>query len=51
MKAANSRDVLELVRADDAMAVRMVREAGRSLGEVLAGCVNFFNPDVIVHRR
>ena len=29
-------------------AVRMVREAGRSLGEVLAGCVNFFNPAVIV---
>ena len=36
------------VRADDATAVRMVREAGRSLGEVLAGCVNFFNPGVIV---
>ena len=26
----------------------MVREAGRALGEVLAGCVNFFNPSVIV---
>jgi predicted NBD/HSP70 family sugar kinase len=26
----------------------MVREAGRSLGEVLAGTVNFFNPAVIV---
>ena len=37
-----------LVRAGDAMAVRMVREAGRSLGEVLAACVNFFNPGVIV---
>ena len=36
------------VRADDVTAVRMVREAGRSLGEVLAGCVNFFNPGVIV---
>jgi len=48
VETANSRDVLELVRADDAMAVRMVREAGRSLGEVLAGCVNFFNPGVIV---
>ena len=46
--AANSRDVVRLVRADDAIAVRMVREAGRSLGEVLAGCVNFFNPGVIV---
>ncbi len=26
----------------------MVRDAGRALGEVLAGCVNFFNPNVIV---
>ena len=26
----------------------MVRDAGRSLGEVLAGLVNFFNPAVIV---
>jgi predicted NBD/HSP70 family sugar kinase len=48
VEAANSRGVARLVRADDAMAVRMVREAGRSLGEVLAGCVNFFNPRVIV---
>jgi predicted NBD/HSP70 family sugar kinase len=36
------------VRAGDATAVRMVREAGRLIGEVLAGCVNFFNPGVIV---
>ena len=28
--------------------MRMVRDAGRSLGEVLAGTVNFFNPAVIV---
>ena len=26
----------------------MVRDAGRTLGEVLAGAVNFFNPAVIV---
>ena len=26
----------------------MVRDAGRALGEVLAGTVNFFNPAVIV---
>ena len=37
-----------LVRAGEPLAVRMVREAGRALGEVLAGCVNFFNPGVIV---
>ena len=46
--AANSRDVVRLVRAGDATAMRMVRDAGRSLGEVLAGTVNFFNPAVIV---
>jgi predicted NBD/HSP70 family sugar kinase len=46
--AETSRDVVELVRAGDTRAVRMVREAGRALGEVLAACVNFFNPSVIV---
>jgi predicted NBD/HSP70 family sugar kinase len=46
--AASSRDVVDLVIAGDTRAVRMVREAGRSLGEVLAACVNFFNPAVIV---
>ena len=46
--AANSRDVVRLVRNGDATAIRMVRDAGRTLGEVLAGTVNFFNPAVIV---
>ena len=46
--AEGTRDVVELVRAGDTRAVRMVREAGRYLGEVLAACVNFFNPAVIV---
>jgi predicted NBD/HSP70 family sugar kinase len=46
--ASNSRDVVRLVRDGDATAMRMVRDAGRTLGEVLAGTVNFFNPAVIV---
>jgi predicted NBD/HSP70 family sugar kinase len=46
--AHGTRDVVRLVRSGDAAAVRMVREAGRALGEVLAACVNFFNPGVIV---
>jgi predicted NBD/HSP70 family sugar kinase len=46
--ASNSRDVVRLVHAGDARAIRMVRDAGRTLGEVLAGTVNFFNPAVIV---
>lgn len=43
-----SRDVVRLVRSGHAGAIRMVRDAGRTLGEVLAGTVNFFNPAVIV---
>src|SRR4051794_3381233 len=46
--AAGSRDVVQLIRAGRPEAVLMVREAGRVLGDVLAGCVNFFNPSVIV---
>ncbi len=46
--AEGSRDVVRLVREGNAEAIRMVREAGRALGEVLASCVNFFNPRVIV---
>jgi predicted NBD/HSP70 family sugar kinase len=48
IKAKNSRDVVTLVRGGNPVALRMVRESGRHLGEVLAGCVNFFNPSVVV---
>ena len=44
--ARDSRDVVRLVRAGDPLALRIVREAGRALGDVLPGCVNFFNPSV-----
>jgi predicted NBD/HSP70 family sugar kinase len=46
--ASTARDVVELARGGNATAVRLIREAGRNLGEVLAGAVNFFNPAVIV---
>jgi predicted NBD/HSP70 family sugar kinase len=46
--ATRSRDVVALVVAGNPLAVRLVRNAGRVLGEVLAGIVNFFNPAVIV---
>lgn len=46
--ATGARDVVELVRAGDPHASRLVRGAGRALGEVLAGVINFFNPAVIV---
>jgi predicted NBD/HSP70 family sugar kinase len=48
LPAENSRDVVVLARAGEPLAIRMVREAGRSLGQVLAGSVNFFNPAAIV---
>jgi predicted NBD/HSP70 family sugar kinase len=48
LPAERSRDVVRLVREGNPAAVQMVRAAGRSLGEVLAACVNFFNPRVIV---
>src|SRR5688572_21423686 len=35
LEAQGTRDVVRLVRSGDARAVRMVREAGRALGEVL----------------
>ena len=46
--AVNTRDVVALARAGNPVAVSLVRHAGRLLGEVLAGAVNFFNPSVIV---
>ena len=46
--AANSRDVVRHVRDGRPEAMRLVRQAGRELGGVLATAVNFFNPGVIV---
>jgi predicted NBD/HSP70 family sugar kinase len=44
----NARAVVELVKAGDREATRLVRESGRVLGQVLAAAVNFSNPSVIV---
>jgi predicted NBD/HSP70 family sugar kinase len=41
-------DVVALVQNGNADAVRLVREAGRLLGEVLAHAVNLMNPSVLV---
>jgi predicted NBD/HSP70 family sugar kinase len=43
-----SRDIVALVRRHDVDAVAAVRQAGRQLGDVLAGVVNALNPQVIV---
>ncbi|MGI5271108.1 ROK family protein [Nonomuraea sp. CA-218870] len=41
-------DVTRLVRAGDAETMATVREAGRRIGEVVAGAVNILNPSVVV---
>ena len=48
LDAADSRTVVELARAGEPAAVRLVRESGRLIGEVLAASVNLYNPSVIV---
>jgi glucokinase-like ROK family protein len=48
LEAGNSRDVVALARAQNVEVVRLVRESGRMLGDVLSGLVNAFNPGVIV---
>jgi predicted NBD/HSP70 family sugar kinase len=48
LDAADSRAVVELARAGEPAAVRLVRESGRLIGEVLAASVNLYNPSVIV---
>ena len=48
LETANTRDVVARVKAGEPQAVAHVREAGRLIGEVLAGCVNLLNPSVIV---
>jgi predicted NBD/HSP70 family sugar kinase len=48
LDARTSRDVVALVHSQNTDALRLVRQAGRHLGEVLASMVNALNPEVIV---
>ncbi|MFF4244913.1 ROK family protein [Streptomyces sp. NPDC001822] len=48
LEAGGSLDIVRLVREGNRQAVRAVREAGRAVGEVLSGLVNFFNPETVV---
>jgi glucokinase-like ROK family protein len=41
-------DVAAAVAAGDPVAVKMVREGGRRVGQVLAGLISFFNPALVV---
>jgi predicted NBD/HSP70 family sugar kinase len=48
IEAATSSDVAALVRSGNIPAERAVRQAGRTIGEVVATCVSLLNPSVIV---
>ncbi|MFL6055259.1 MAG: ROK family protein [Actinoallomurus sp.] len=43
-----ARDVAAAVGAGDTVAMHMVREGGRRVGQVLAGLISFFNPGLVV---
>jgi predicted NBD/HSP70 family sugar kinase len=43
-----ANQVVELAGDGDPTATRLLREAGRATGEILAPVVNFFNPDALV---
>ena len=47
-KVRTSADVVDLVRGGNQHATALLRDAGRDLGAVLAGCVNLLNPSIIV---
>lgn len=46
--ASSSQDVVALVRGGNLEATRLLRQAGRDIGDVLAMCVSLLNPSVIV---
>lgn len=47
LRAESGADIVSLVRSGDKTAVQVMREAGRTAGEVLAGVVSLLNPSVI----
>ena len=48
LDADTTADVVRLVRSGNTEAGRVVRQAGRDIGEVLAGSVSMFNPSLVV---
>jgi len=48
LSAGSAGDVVALARAGEPRAVQAIRGAGRAVGEVLAECINFFNPGAII---
>jgi predicted NBD/HSP70 family sugar kinase len=48
LPVASTREVVQLAAQGDGPALELVRDAGRTIGTVLAALVNFFNPHRIV---
>ena len=48
LPVSTTREVVELAAQGDGPALELVRDAGRTIGTVLAALVNFFNPHRIV---
>ena len=48
LPVTTTREVVELAARGDGPALELVRDAGRTIGTVLAALVNFFNPHRIV---
>jgi predicted NBD/HSP70 family sugar kinase len=48
LDAQTNSDIVGLVRDGNVVAGQVLREAGRDIGDVLAACVNMFNPALIV---
>ena len=46
--AETGQDVVDLVRQGDPVALQVVRQAGRDIGDVVATMVNLVNPSVVV---
>jgi glucokinase-like ROK family protein len=47
-KSLRTEDVGNAASEGDALAIEVIRESGQYIGDVLAGLVNFFNPQMIV---
>lgn len=48
LEVRTASDVVELVRRGDLATVRVLRDAGHAIGEVLASCTALLNPAVVV---
>ncbi|ACQ82040.1 ROK family protein [Beutenbergia cavernae DSM 12333] len=46
--ASSTREIMRLALQGDPTTAQLVRQAGREVGEVLAGAINLLNPDVVV---